>query len=285
MKIIISGKTGYLGSLISAELNKKDHKVFGITRKDLYGPIAKLAEKISGADVIINLTGSTILQRWTAKNKKMIYNSRVTTTKNLVLAIKCLPDKLKPKKFISISAIGIYNSGLLHDEDSTSFDDGFVGTVVKNWEKQLDDLPESIHKVVFRTAIVLGKKSKTITNLLFPFKLGLGATIGNGKQPFPFVHESDVVRAFIWAVEELDRSDLFNLSAPERIDNKSFTKELASQLHRPALFFVPGFLLKILYGKASVILISSPEINAEKIRNAGFDFQYPDIKSALKEII
>jgi len=285
MKIIISGKTGYLGSLISAELYKKDHKVFGITRKDLYGPIAKLAEKISGADVIINLTGSTILQRWTAKNKKMIYNSRVTTTKNLVLAIKCLPDKLKPKKFISISAIGIYNSGLLHDEDSTSFDDGFVGTVVKNWEKQLDDLPESIHKVVFRTAIVLGKKSKTITNLLFPFKLGLGATIGNGKQPFPFVHESDVVRAFIWAVEELDRSDLFNLSAPERIDNKSFTKELASQLHRPALFFVPGFLLKILYGKASVILISSPEINAEKIRNAGFVFQYPDIKSALKEII
>ena len=146
MKFIISGKSGYLGSLISSELERKKHKVYGLNRADLYGPVAKLAEKISGADVIINLAGSTILQRWTAKNKKMIYASRVTTTQNLVLAVKCLPEKLQPKKFISASAIGIYKSGLLHDENSTNFDEGFIGTVVKNWEKQLEDFPKIFRK-------------------------------------------------------------------------------------------------------------------------------------------
>lgn len=285
MKIKISGKAGYLGTLISAELEKQNHIVSGFSRDDLYAPIEKLAEKISGTDVIINLSGATILQRWTTKNKQTIYESRVKTTKNLVSAIIGLPKKLQPKKFISVSAIGIYKAGFMHDEMSTNFDDGFIGKVLKDWEKQSEDLPDDIQKVVFRVGIVLGKNSKTIKNLLLPFKLGLGAIIGSGKQPFPFVHEQDVARAFVWAVDEFNNSELFNLVAPERVNNEIFTKELARQLHRPALLFIPGFFLKLLYGKASVLLIESPEITSEKITKAGFEFKYPDINSALKEIV
>ena len=285
MKIIISGKSGYLGNLVSAELEKRNHKIYGLSREDLYGPIAKLAEKINGADVVINLAGSTILQRWTKKKKKNIYNSRVVTAQNLVLAIKCLPEKHQPKKFITASAIGIYKSGFLHDESSTNYDDGFVGLVVKNWEQQLDGLPENIQKIIFRMGIVLGKRSKTITKLLLTFKSGLGATIGNGRQSFPFIHEKDVTRAFAWAVEAYDSSEIFNLTAPERIDNKTFTKELAQRFHHSAFLFVPGFVLKIVYGKASELFINSPEISSDKITKAGFKFNFPDIHSTMKEII
>lgn len=271
--------------LVSKELAELNHDVSGIGRNDLYGSIKKLAEKIDDTDVIINLAGAPILQRWTNKNKQTIFDSRVKTTQNIVNAINSLPLNKQPKKFISASAIGIYKSGGLHDEESTIFDDGFVGNVVKNWERPLQQLPEYIQQNIFRIGLVLGEKAQTINKLRLPFKLGLGATIGNGEHPFPFIHEKDAARAFVWAVEELNHSDLFNLTAPERINNKTFTKEFARQLNRPAILFIPEIALKLLYGKASVLLVNSPEIISEKLLKAGFEFQYPNIQSAFEEIL
>lgn len=285
MKIKISGKSGYLGTLISEELAELNHEVSGIGRNDLYSPVKDLAENITDTDVIINLTGAPIFQRWTKKNKQTIYDSRVKTTQNIISAINSLPSNKQPKKFISASAIGIYKSGVLHDEESKIFDDGFVGNVVKNWEKPLQQLPEHIQQNIFRIGLVLGEKAETINRMRLPFKLGLGAMIGNGEQPFPFIHEKDVVRAFVWAIEEFNHSDLFNLTAPQRINNKTFTKEFAKQFHRPALLFVPEIALKLLYGKASVLLVNSPSVASEKILNAGFNFHYPDISSALENVL
>ncbi|HKI87623.1 MAG TPA: TIGR01777 family oxidoreductase [Draconibacterium sp.] len=285
MKIKITGISGYLGQQISHRLTENGHQVSGISRELLYGNSKNLAEEIKNTDVIINLAGSTILQRWTEKNKAKVYNSRVKTTQNLVWSIKKLSPEQYPRKFISASAIGIYQPGELHNEKSQKFEQGFIGKVVLNWEDSVMQLPDSIQKIIFRIGPVLGKQSKTITNLLLPFKLGLGATIGNGAQPFPFIHEEDVSNAFVWAVEKYLESDTFNLVAPERITNKIFTKELAKQLHRPAFLAIPGFILRLLYGKAYVLLTKSPEVEPQKLLKAGYRFEFPTIDATLKNIL
>ena len=285
MKIKITGISGYLGQLISAKLTEAGHEVSGIKRELLYGNSRDLASEISNANIIINLAGSTILQRWTEKNKVKIYNSRVKTTQKLGWAIKKLQPDQYPQKVISASAIGIYHPGQLHTEESKNFEQGFVGKIVLNWENAIQEMPDSIQKVIFRIGPVLGETSKTIRSLILPFKLGMGATIGDGNQPFPFIHEKDVCNAFLWAVEDCNQNDTFNLVAPQRITNKTFTKELARQLRRPAFFSVPGFALKLIYGKAAVLLTKSPEVTAKKIVDAGFEFQYPTISSALADIL
>ncbi len=285
MKIRITGISGYLGNKISEELRKQGYEVLGIERKLIYGSIAVLAKEIEGSDVIINLAGAPVFQRWTKRKKILIHESRVRTTRNLVQAINSIPKEKQPIKFISASAIGIYKSGFIHDESSTNFNHEFDGIVAKDWEDASNELPSTIQKNIFRIGLVLGKEAKTITNLLLPFKLGLGATLGNGKQPFPFVHEKDVFRAFVWAVENLDKNGIFNLVAPERITNKEFTKALAHALNRPAIFSIPCLILKMVLAEAAVSLTESPEVEPKNLKKAGFEFSYPDIKSTLKEVL
>lgn len=285
MKIKITGASGYLGTSISEKLRERGHKVSGIERKLLYGSINDLQTEIKNCDAIINLTGAPILQRWTNKNKAVIIGSRVKTTQNLVQAINNLPLDEQPKKFLSASAIGIYATGYMHNESSRNFDEGFIGNVVKQWEAASNGLSPNIQRNIFRIGIVLGKEAKTISNLLVPFKLGLGATLGKGKQPFPFVHINDVISAFMWCIEDLNSSGVFNLVAPENISNKDFTKALAKLLGRPAIFSIPEFVLKIVLGEASVLLTGGAEVEPRNLIEAGFKFHYPDIINALKEIV
>lgn len=285
MKIKITGSSGYLGNALVKELTSKGYEVSGINRKLLYGPVEELQKEIKNTNVIIHLAGAPILQRWTKKNKAIIWESRVKTTQNLVEAIYNLPTGEMPGKFISASAIGIYKSGFMHNENSKNFDEGFVGKVVQDWEAASSNLPKNVQRIILRIGLVLGKNAKTITNLMLPFKIGLGATVGNGKQAFPFVHETDVVRAFIWAAEYRKESGTFNVVAPEKITNKHFTKALAKKLNRPVFLFIPEFILNIVLGEASVLLTDGAQVEPKNLLEAGFGFQYPSIESALKEII
>lgn len=285
LKIKITGASGYLGNRISNFLIQKGHEVSRIERKILYGSINKLQAEIRNCDAIINLAGAPILQRWTDKNKAIILESRVKTTQNLVFAINNLVSDERPKKFVTASAIGVYKTGFLHNEKSHNFDDGFVGNVVKQWEAASNGLSPNVQRNIFRIGLVLGKEAKTITNLLLPFKLGLGATLGNGKQAFPFIHINDVVHAFAWCIEDFNKNETFNLVAPENISNRDFTKILAKTLHRPAIFSIPEFLLKAVLGEAANLLTEGAEVEPKNLLNAGFQFQYSTIKSALEEII
>lgn len=285
MKIKITGINGYLGKLISKRLVKNKHDVSGIDRELLYGTVEALKNEIRGCDVIINIAGASILKRWTTKNRKLIYDSRVKTTTNLVKAINELDPEARPKKFISASAIGIYKPGNMHTENSTDFNSGFIGKVVKDWEASLKPLPPEVITTIFRIGIVLGKQAKTITNLLLPFKMGLGGKIGSGKQAFPFIHETDVVNAFVWTVEQDKPEQLYNLVAPQTITNKEFTQTFAKTMNRPAFIPIPSFLLKLIFGKASTLLLVSPIIKTKALPESGFEFQYPTIDLACSEIL
>lgn len=285
MNIKLTGSNGYIGRLILAELSKKGHHVSGINRSLLYGSTAQLQKELQHTDVVINLAGAPILQRWTKKNKETIYNSRVITTRNLVKAITELPKNERPEKVISASAIGIYKAGISHTEKSRDFDESFAGKVVADWEKELETLPEDLKTIVFRIGVVLGKKAKTIQNMQLPFKLGLGGQIASGKQAFPFIHETDVVNAFVWATENLKSNETFNLTAPENITNKEFTESFARALKRPAFFTIPSFVLRLLYGKAASLLTQAPGVSSEKLVEAGFEFNYPTINATLQSVV
>ncbi len=285
MKITITGINGYLGTRISAELKQRNHEVSGIERKLLYGSANDLAMEIKGSEVIINLAGASILRRWTKKNRELIYDSRIETTRNLIKAIRVLPAGERPRKFISASAIGLYKPGDFHTEGSQNIDRGFLGTVVTDWEKQLENLPSGLDLTIFRIGPVIGKKANVIRLAKLPFQLGLGGKIASGKQPFPFIHETDLVAAFVQAVASNDLRGTFNLVAPDRISNLTFTREYARILNRPAFFTVPAFVLKMLFGKASEMLTNGPEVSAQKLIATGFRFQYPDIGSALGEAL
>jgi uncharacterized protein len=130
----------------------------------------------------------------------------------------------------------------------------------------------------------LGKEAKTIQKLLLIFKLGLGGKIGSGKQPFPFIHIQDVEKAILWGIQNQQAQGIYNLAAPENIDNATFTRVLAKSLNRPAFFTVPEFSLKLIYGEAASLLLKSPQVMPERLINEDFTFEFPDIKSCIDQI-
>lgn len=283
MKIAISGASGYIGQNLVRELEKLNHQVITISRADLFN-ISGLEKVISGTDVVIHLAGSPILCRWTMANKAIILKSRTESTRNIVQVINSLIPENRPRTYISASAIGIYSPNMLHNETSTSYENDFVGEVVKQWEQASDELTSSVRKVIFRIGPVLGKEAQTIKQLLPIFKLGLGGRVGSGKQPFPFVHIADVTSSFIWAMNNSESKGVYNLVAPNSITNNQFTKALAKAVNRPAFFTVPAFALRLLYGEAASILLQAPEVYPERLLKSGYKFKYPDIQTALAEI-
>lgn len=284
MRILITGKNGYLGTLLTKHLAKQGHNIKGIDRQLLYTGGQALKDDISSGDTIINLAGAPILQRWNKANKATIFHSRITTTRNLVTAINQLDKTKRPRKFISISAIGIYANNHFHTEDSTDYNPNFLGHIAQEWERALNDLDKSVLCHVFRLGVVLGREAVLIKKMYPIFKLGLGGKIGNGKQPFPFVHERDVVSALTWAVKELDKNTVLNLVAPENIDNARFTRELGSLVNKPTYLSVPAWALKLIYGKACTVMLDSPSVSSQKIQDLGFEFKYPTIVASLLEI-
>ena len=284
MKITVSGASGYIGKNLVVELRKSNHELVILGRNTLYH-VPELIERISGSDVVVHLAGAPILQRWTKKGKAEILNSRTITTRNITQAINRLPDGKRPKLFISASAVGIYAAGNNHTERSNIYAEDFVGEVVRKWEESSSELSLSVRKVIFRIGLVLGKEAKTMKQLLPVFKFGFGGRIGSGQQPFPFIHIQDVTRAVIWAVDHAESHGTYNLVAPQNINNLQFTKALAKTLHRPALFSVPGFVLKVIFGEASTLLLESPSASPERLTREGFRFNFPDIQACFSEIV
>jgi len=284
MKIAISGSNGYIAKNLIPGLEAANHVVKRIQRSELSN-VDQLTKNLSDVDVVISLAGAPILTRWTESNKSEIIRSRIDSTQNIVHAINRLPVENRPGLFISASAIGIYSADKVHTEESLSFSNDFVAEVVKNWENASDDLNPDVRKVIFRIGLILGKEAKTIQSLVPIIKLGLGGKIGSGKQSFPFIHIADATRAIGWSIENKNARGIYNLVAPENIDNKTFTKTLAKSFNRPAIFTVPEFILKFALGEASTLLLQSPQVYPERLLNEGFTFNFPDIESCINEIV
>ena len=237
MIIALSGHRGFIGSHIKKVFS--EHEFILINRDELYGDYRELAGRIEGADVVINSAGFSVSSRWTKKNKKRIYDSRIKVTNNVVKAINSL-DK-KPDIFINNSCIALYEYDKNHTESDYTYNDDFLGEVVKDWEKSANPVDKKVRLIIIRLGLVLGNDGGALPRLLRLFRMGLGGVIGSGTQVYSFIHIDDVAGALEYLMFN-NKEGVYNLTAPYPITNKEFMKTLGKSISRPSIFRVSAFV-------------------------------------------
>ncbi|MEA3445537.1 MAG: TIGR01777 family oxidoreductase, partial [Bacteroidota bacterium] len=259
MRIVIVGASGLIGSELKAMFASLGHEVVPVDRKYFKLNIHDFKELFRDADVLINLAGAPIIKRWTSAYKKKLYKSRIDTTDKIFTAFKLL--KHRPSLYLAASAIGIYNNNdEYHTEQSEQFANDFAGKLVQDWEMsslQFSGL-HNVRTIIMRLGVVLSNNGGAFPKMVRPYKIGLGGRIGNGRQAFSFIHIDDLKKAILLFIENKTMSGVFNLTAPETINNKEFSKALGKALKRPSFFIVPKFILRLFLGKASGIIINVP---------------------------
>lgn len=281
MKIAISGASGFIGKRLSKKFNELGFIVVSLSRSDFEKDIDLLMHKLSDTDIVINLAGANIAKRWTKAYKQVIYESRIQSTQMLVNAINKM--EVKPKLLLSASAIGIYDALNQHDENSTKFADNFLSVICRDWEKEA--FKAVIPTVILRFSVVLDRNEGAFPKMFLPFKFGLGGKIGSGKQWFSWIYIDDLVNAVIHIIKNDSRNLIYNIVSPDSITNNSFTEELSKKIRKPALFSVPSFVFKILYGEGAVIMLEGQNVIPNRLIDEGFVFNYSKFDKVLDILI
>ena len=280
MKIAISGNSGFIGQHLTDFFSGRGDVIVPLKHSMfLLGNDDKLKEALTGCDVVINLAGTTINQRWTSKAKREIRNSRVCTTRRLVSIINEMP--LKPDLFISASAVGIYPDKGIYSETSTSEGSGFLAEVCIRWEEEAQKLSRDVRLVITRFGVVLSNDGGALPKMLLPFRFFVGGKIASGKQGFSWIHIEDVLNAIRFVIEHKDLSGVVNLVAPQPLTNRAFTRAAAEVLHRPAWLTIPGKVFRFLYGEGEELLTKGQQAYPARLLSAGYVFRYSDIRLAL----
>jgi hypothetical protein len=278
-KMAISGSRGFIGSHLRTHFEAKGWTLVELQRNELYGDPAALAQKITGCEALIHLSGAPIIQRWTRKNRKRILDSRILTTANLAKAIERM--ETPPAVWLNASAVGLYPVWGEHSEGSMEVDNGFLGDVVSRWEAEAERAEKRTRLLLMRYGVVLGRDGGALPRLVRLFRLGLGGRLGSGKQPFPWIDIDDLVEGVHFLMESEKLSGPFNFTAPELVDNRAFTRTLAAVLKRPAFLPVPAFALRLLYGKAADTLLQGQKVIPLRLKEAGFSYRYPTLRESL----
>jgi len=283
MKIAIAGASGFVGSSLSNTFEKKGFEVIKLKRDEIQDVIT-LSHILNGCDVIINLSGANIINRWSDEYKNLLYSSRLGTTKHLIKAIS--QTTLKPKLFISTSAVGIYTNKKVHTEEEFEYGDDFLAQLCKEWENEANKAKESnVRTVIFRFGIVLGSNGGALKKMLLPFKLGLGGTIGDGSQAFSFIHIEDLINAYLYTIENESIEGTYNMTAPTPTTNKGLTQALGETLKRPTILPVPEFVLKLIFSEGAKVLTDGQSATPDKLLKAGFTFKYPTIEEVVNNLL
>jgi len=237
-------------------------------------------------DVIINLAGATIAQRWTKANKEVILNSRVEALQLLFNTIKA--ENISIKQLVSASAIGIYPDSLTHyyEEDFKDFDDRFLAKVVTSWENEADQFKSLNIKVSkIRIGIVLSEKGGALPQLVKPIRWFVGSALGSGNQWQSWIHIEDIAAIFMYVVKNTIEGT-FNGVAPNAMTQKDMVKSIAKVVKRPILLpAVPSFVLKLVLGEMSALVLESQRVSSKKIEDLGFNFKYYQLQPALEDVL
>ena len=289
-RIAVTGASGLIGTALVGYLKSQGHTVQRLVRRAAvsseeitWDPIAGTVdmEALAGVDAVIHLTGAGVSdKRWTKKYKSEILNSRLLGTTTIAKAVAIV----KPQVFISASAIGWYGeSGNRAVVESDRVGDDFLAAVCREWESAAD-LAGDVRTVKLRTGLVLDPTGGALGKMLPLFRFGLGGKLSNGKQWWSWITLHDQIRAIAFLLEN-KVSGPVNLTSPNPVTNSEFTAGLARALHRPALFPVPGFALKIVLGGFSAEVLGSKKVMPQALTEAGFTFDYPHISSALEKLV
>jgi hypothetical protein len=299
MKAMVTGATGFVGPRL---LRLLDSPVVLSRNADrartalgsLAGPIYRWdplqgpppAQAFEGVDVVLHLAGESVAEgRWTAAQKARIRDSRVIGTRHLVQGIA--QAAAKPKTLVSASAVGYYGDrGEEELTETAAPAHDFLADVCVEWEREaLAAQQHGVRVVTARTGIVLGAGGGALAKMLTPFKLGAGGPLGNGRQWMPWIHVADLSRMYVHAADHGEISGPMNAVAPHPVRNSEFTKALARQLHRPAFMPAPYLGLRIVFGEFAKVLFASQRVVPKVALDTGFEFQYPEIAAALREIL
>jgi uncharacterized protein (TIGR01777 family) len=295
MKIFVTGGTGFVGKTLALALIRTGHEVSILTRSGkgetsgvswIEGDPTqkgKWQEAVKEHGVIINLAGASLFTRWTEEAKRMIRDSRILTTRHLVEAM----DGGKGKTLFSTSAIGYY--GFHGDENLTEDSPAggdFLAFLAKDWEAEAKEAEKKGCRVVItRFGIVLGEKGGALGQMIPLFNKYVGGPLGSGKQWFSWIHIEDLTRAFLFLLEHPEISGPVNFTAPNPVRNKELAQWLGRILGRPAFLPAPGFMLRLVLGEFGSILLEGQRVLPQKLVQAGFQFSYPEIDRALRQVI
>jgi uncharacterized protein (TIGR01777 family) len=302
MKILITGGTGFVGQRLIKKLFADGHDVVILTRNPEKARLnestgAKFhrwdgisedvpADAYQGVEAVINLMGENIAnKRWSDNQKSKLKKSRIDATRKLVEG--CEKHLEKPLKvFISASASGFYpvNTGETLDESSNA-GSGFLSELCQEWEKATEGLTKTERKIISRTGVILGPESGALNKLLPIFKMAAGGPIGSGNMVMSWIHVEDMVKAFSeWLVND-KYNGVYNMVAPNPVTNKVFTKALGKAVRKPAIFPVPSFMLKLIMGEMSTIVLDSQKLIPKRLIDDGFQFNHPEIEEALIDLV
>ena len=286
----VFGATGFIGRRLMAGLRRDGWETVGFSRRLPPGEDAWRSSAgdldLGGLDGVVNLAGESVAQRWTAAVRERCRDSRVGLTERIVDSLAGMPVPIRPGWLINASAVGYYGprgDEILTEEEGAGTD--YLAELCRDWEAATEGATELGLRVVrLRIGIVLGPGGDAWTRLSRVFRLGIGGTLGNGRQWMPWIHVDDVVGAILLAIGRDDLSGPLNLGAPEPVRNAEFTKALAKQLRRPAVFRVPGIALKAALGGFGGTLVASYRMLPERLSNVGYEFRHPRLEEALADL-
>lgn len=298
MKIVIAGGSGFIGQKLTDLLIRAGHKVIILTRKAKKNSgnvryVRWLEEGTSpeddlrDSDVFINLAGVSINNgRWNTSHKKQIYTSRMAATDELLRIISLLPSK--PAVFINASAIGIYPTSIhaIYTEDSLETSNDFLGQTVFDWENKAK-LVETYgtRTALMRFGVVLGKEGGALPLMVLPYRLLAGGTVGTGEQWVSWVHVTDVARAIEFVMNHPNLRGPVNVTAPNPVRMGYFGKTISSVLHRPHWLPVPSFVMRLILGQKSKLVLEGQHVVPKVLSENGFTFMFPTLHSALKDLL
>ena len=283
-RIAISGANGFIGSRLSEYFSDRGLLVVPL-RHDYFRDASdeRLLTALQGCDVVINLAGVSINQRWTTAAKREIMDSRVETTRRLVSLMNGMSRK--PSLFISASAVGIYPSSGIYNENSAVDGTGFLAEVCRRWEDEAQKVSTEVRLAITRLGVVLDKSGGALPKMLLPFRLFVGGKVGSGEQGLSWIHIEDVARAMWFLITQDEQSGIFNLVAPEPVINNTFTRTVSEVMRRPAWLTVPDFMIRLLYGEGAVLVTQGQQAYPARLISAGYTFHYPDLRNALRNLL
>jgi uncharacterized protein (TIGR01777 family) len=292
-RVAIVGVTGFIGRGLPLLLAEKGMTTTGISRAG-GGSTAGVdrwqspdALDFSGHHAVINLAGEPIDRRWTEKNRRLFSESRVGVTDRVVDAIAKLPGNDRPRVLINASAVGIY--GDRGDEvltEDVKVGSGYLADLCDEWERAAQNAESlGVRVVRLRIGVVLGPEGAAFQKLSRVIKLGIGGRLGPGTQWMPWIHHDDLRAAIVHAILSESLTGAVNATAPQPERNADLTRKLAAALHRPAIFAVPAFALRLVLGEFSTALLASQRAVPTALERDGFQYRYPTLDAALKDLV
>ncbi|OON71254.1 TIGR01777 family protein [Klebsiella pneumoniae] len=293
----ISGVTGFIGTSLFSIIIQKVYTVYILTRKkttETSHPTLQYVQwttdlatfPLSSIDVVINLAGESINSRWTKKQKKIILNSRIQTTKGLIKQLQALPAK--PHTFINASAIGYYGTSETESftEQHVTPGNDFLANTVYSWEQEASKARSlGIRTIYARFGVILGPDGGALPKMLLPYQFYIGGTVGSGKQWLSWIHIDDVASMIDFIIHKKEIDGPLNITAPEPIRMKEFGETIATIMKKPHWLPVPSFMLHALLGEMSILVLEGQHVLPSKAIEHGYQYTFPTIDHALQNIL